>query len=346
MTDKENNRPVQNRLAEGLRSHSNQSEVNRLRNLLSSADDPNEAIRNALSRQSDALSAEWEKKLAYIGEKETQLSALETEMIRRREMMAHEFSERERSLQREVADREKALKLREEHLKRRNEELQSRLANLEEHEIDLVKQLEISVDDHKKAVGELENQKIKFTTEFQEHIESKASEFVDSAITSLEASKAKFGALGRYWSIGAILTIVLGLAISIALAKSGTKGLIQHKDMQWTLLAFFAIKGGLLLGLVFAMVSFCSKFSRNYLHESLKSAERIHAINYGKFYLTAYGAGSDPDKVKEAFAHWNISATSAFSPEIQAPNQLEDLNKNIFSIIEKLMEKIPSALKN
>ena len=48
------------------------------------------------------------------------------------------------------------------------------------------------------------------------------------------------------------------------------------------------------------------------MHESLKSSERQHAINFGKFYLESYGVDADWSQIKDAFEHWNISSNTAF----------------------------------
>jgi len=49
------------------------------------------------------------------------------------------------------------------------------------------------------------------------------------------------------------------------------------------------------------------------MSEALKSADRIHAISFGKFYLKVYGARATWPEVREAFQHWNIDRTSVFS---------------------------------
>jgi len=47
--------------------------------------------------------------------------------------------------------------------------------------------------------------------------------------------------------------------------------------------------------------------------ESLKNADRIHAISFGKFFLQAFGDNVDAKEVKEVFQHWNISNSTSFS---------------------------------
>lgn len=74
-------------------------------------------------------------------------------------------------------------------------------------------------------------------------------------------------------------------------------------------------------------------FSNSYMHESLKNSERRHAINFGKFYLEAYGANASWEQVKEAFQHWNISNDSAFT------------KKNTSDFDPKVMENVVELSK-
>jgi tetratricopeptide (TPR) repeat protein len=49
--------------------------------------------------------------------------------------------------------------------------------------------------------------------------------------------------------------------------------------------------------------------------ESLKNADRIHAISFGKFYLQAFGNDAQQGDIKEVFQHWNISGKNSFSAQ-------------------------------
>lgn len=43
------------------------------------------------------------------------------------------------------------------------------------------------------------------------------------------------------------------------------------------------------------------------MSESLKIADRIHAISFGKFYLQVFNDKINPDEIKEIFRDWNIN---------------------------------------
>lgn len=220
-----------------------------------------------------------------------------------------------------------------------NREILDELARVSKAKYSLEEALQIKTQEHNKAIAELQEQ---LTAEFKQTVETTTSDFVNEALEALEQTRTNFNRAGKRWSIAALIAFVIGIALSFYLAIYGTKELITNKDMQWVLLAFFSVKGAILLGLLFAVVSFCSSQGRRYMHESLKSAERKHAINYGKFYLTAFGAGAGNENVKEAFAQWNISTSSAFSTDTGKGS----LDSDQFKIIEKLLDKLPSVRVN
>ena len=43
------------------------------------------------------------------------------------------------------------------------------------------------------------------------------------------------------------------------------------------------------------------------MSESLKIADRIHAISFGKFYLQIFKNNLNPNDIKEIFRDWNIN---------------------------------------
>ena len=79
------------------------------------------------------------------------------------------------------------------------------------------------------------------------------------------------------------------------------------------------------------------------MSESLKSADRMHAISFGKFYLKVYGSDDTWPELKEVFQHWNIDRSSSFSSQTTA----EFDPKIIESMLEfiRVFEQSPSNKK-
>lgn len=245
----------------------------------------------------------------------------EVEFQRARAELHEQFAEREISLRREMENQQAALREREATFSGQSRELQARTLTLENEHAALKRELAQRVTDHEKAIAALVRQKEQFEADFQEKMEAKATEYVDTALVSLKASEERFDGIGSRWALCGLFGVLIGLVLAYVLANEATGKIVSNKDISWSLILFFGVKGAVLLGLVVAMVRLCMRLARNYLQESLKNAERRHAINYGKFYLTVYGAGTDGEKLKDVFAHWNISGTSAFAEKDDAISQ-------------------------
>lgn len=68
-----------------------------------------------------------------------------------------------------------------------------------------------------------------------------------------------------------------------------------------------------MIGVMAALARYSYSLAKSYMSESLKSSDRIHAIQFGKFFLRAYGGRLTPAEVKDAFQHWNSDRGSTFS---------------------------------
>jgi hypothetical protein len=265
--------------------------------------------------QKERLRLQAERQLFADREKHliSELSQKEVEVQRDRADLHAQFAEREASLRREIDNQRAALTDREATFRVQSQELMARTAVLENEHTDLQRELKQRAIDHQKAIADFVRQKEQFEADFQSRMESKAAEYVDTALASLRTSEDRFDRIGSSWARAGLLAVLLGLILAYSLATEATEKIVSNKDISWSLILFFGTKGAILLGLVVSIVRLCVRLARNYMQESLKSAERRHAINYGKFYLSVFGAGTDGEKLKDVFAHWNISSTSAFA---------------------------------
>jgi len=62
--------------------------------------------------------------------------------------------------------------------------------------------------------------------------------------------------------------------------------------------------------------------------------------NFGKFYLESYGAAADWAQIKEAFEHWNIIGSNAFSKSEEEEMDVSMLEKAAVAI-EKIRKSLP-----
>jgi hypothetical protein len=280
-----------------------------------------------------------------------QLELKELELQEERTSIHAAFAEREASLRKEIEIQQATLHERESLSRAQRAALEDRAKALEIEHAALRQQLVQGTIEQEKAKADLIRQKEQYEAEFQTRMEAKSAEFVDDALGSLRSNGRRFEIIGSAWAIAGLLAVIAGLVLAFILAQGGTASIVANKDISWALILFFAAKGAILLGLVVAVVRLCSKMARNYLHESIKNGERRHAINYGKFYLGTYGAGTDGEKLKDVFSQWNIEGKSAFSERdatVPVPPKLEvtDIAKtlNVTDITKTLIESLQKTL--
>jgi hypothetical protein len=112
--------------------------------------------------------------------------------------------------------------------------------------------------------------------------------------------------------------------------------------ITWPYIAFCALKGIVIAGLLGAFTRYAYLFSASYMREALKNADRRHAINFGKFYLESYGAAADWNQIQEAFKHWNTGGANSFSEKMDT--DFISMSKVVGSL-EQIVKKL-SKLKD
>jgi 5-methylcytosine-specific restriction endonuclease McrA len=160
---------------------------------------------------------------------------------------------------------------------------------------------------------ELEMEKRKYTEESRQKIERSSSAYVNEALTALAFSSNRYHAISRNWSLLGLTALLGGVGAAIYFGLSRIAPMNEGTSIDWPQVIFFGFKGIVIVVLFIAISKYCFSYSQSFMHESLKNSERKHAINFGKFYLQSYGANAEWGQVKEAFEHWNIAPSSAFS---------------------------------
>lgn len=110
--------------------------------------------------------------------------------------------------------------------------------------------------------------------------------------------------------------------------------------ITWEVIVFSVVKGLIAVSLLGALARYAFLLSNSYVREALKNADRRHAINFGKFYLESYGAAAEWSQVKEAFEHWNISGSNAFSQPDEIQFDAASTGK-LVSLLEQFSRSLP-----
>lgn len=155
----------------------------------------------------------------------------------------------------------------------------------------------------RKAAQEAAQEKV------SERIETNAAAFVDDAVRSLNRFELRNRLFGVCWYCLGFSALLGGLAI----AYFRLKGPMDPKTLGWPELAFITVKTVMTIALLGAAAKYAFSLGKSYTSESLKAADRLHAISFGRFYLRVFGAKATWTELKDAFQHWNIDRRSSFA---------------------------------
>lgn len=166
--------------------------------------------------------------------------------------------------------------------------------------------------------------------EKQEKIENHSTEYIEDTLKTLSKREDMNRKYANNCYIVGYVTLICGVVFSIINFCTSSR----PADASWY--EYLYISGKYLIVLVF--LAACSKYVFNlgkaYMNESLKNADRMHAISFGRFYLKVYGDKATWDELKEVFQYWNVDKNSFFTK----------LSSSEFD--PKLMEAISNSIKS
>lgn len=171
-----------------------------------------------------------------------------------------------------------------------------------------------------------------------QRIEANAAEYIEEAIRSLEKLERRNGVVGSTWYISGFMSLILGIAFAFV----GVASIANVPERTWVDFAILSLKTIVVIGLLGACAKYAFTLGKSYVSESLKSADRIHAISFGKFYLRVFSAKATWPELKEVFQHWNIDRSSSFSslePSHFDPKLIESIIEIARMVTGKTTEK-------
>lgn len=167
-------------------------------------------------------------------------------------------------------------------------------------------------------------------------IETHSTDYILQTIESLSKRE-------RSNKIYASICYVLGYATLLLSALYCFVRPLTPQGAKMSDYLFFGIRSLVVIGLLIACSKYTFSLGKAYMNESLKNADRIHAISFGRFYLKTFGDQISFSEVKEIFQHWNVDKNSYFT-SLEA-SQFDP--KFIDSIVElgKLVSKKKEGLE-
>ncbi|MGR9344367.1 hypothetical protein ACU8NW_07055 [Rhizobium leguminosarum] len=144
-------------------------------------------------------------------------------------------------------------------------------------------------------------------------VRADVSEFVEEAIKTQKKAEADNRFLAHIWYISGVIFLGAVLALTTVLMLSAIDKSSDPSASAIVPAIAIVVLNLVIVGVFAALARYAYSLGKSYMTEALKSADRIHAIQFGKFYLKAYGDRLSPTEVKDAFQHWNIDRTSTFA---------------------------------
>jgi hypothetical protein len=268
----------------------------------------------------------------------------ENQLDEYRTRLKQEQIAREQELQKELESREKIFLDREKKIFARQREMEHHLLKRQDEAEALRTKLENEVITREAqlqdALQQLNLEKERYTEESRKKIERTSKDYVSDTLNALDEKETQFHRISKIWSGIGAASLVCGLVFFVAVTMLSFASI--PNPVTWEFITFSIFKGLIAVGLFAALAKYSFLFSNSYMREALKNADRRHAINFGKFYLESYGAAAEWSQIKEAFEHWNIIGTNAFSKTDESQVDVTTVEK-FATLIEKIQKSLPTV---
>lgn len=142
----------------------------------------------------------------------------------------------------------------------------------------------------------------------QTKLESDAAAYVEVAIEALRTRESNSRIAANLWSFLGFVALLGGTLF----AFFGIYTISSIQTDSWPGYLLIIAKSIVVVALLVASAKYAFTFSKAYISEAIRNADRIHAISFGQFYLRAFGSNADARDIKEVFQHWNIDNPTAF----------------------------------
>lgn len=167
----------------------------------------------------------------------------------------------------------------------------------------------------------------------KQRIESTAEDYIQESMRKLELRESRNKRVAIVWYLTSVAALIGALAIVV------WRGFFFDSDqMTWQEIANLSLVVIVIVGLLSAVARLSFMLGKSFMVESLRSADRIHAISFGEFYLKAYGDEADRKEIKEAFQDWNIDKGSSFIDQ-----NVSDVDPHLVLQLAKLLNLIKAA---
>lgn len=142
--------------------------------------------------------------------------------------------------------------------------------------------------------------------ETAERVEQNIATYLDEAVTSQKKAEKSNWIFGTIWYAVGFLSLLVGVVSALWALKT------TSYSAEIGIVINSVAKSVILVGFLGASARYCFVLGKSYVNESLKNSDRLHAMQFGRFYLRVFGNKTNWQELKEVFANWNISNNSSF----------------------------------
>ena len=146
----------------------------------------------------------------------------------------------------------------------------------------------------------------------KESIDDEAPNFVFETKKRLIANKKKFNQRNNFWSMIGVFSLIAGIVLGLYFICMDNNINYKIPSSIFTTKAIISVaKSGMIMALLILISKHSFDFAKTYLSESLKISNKIHAIEYGQFYIKVFKT-IDKRDFKDIFKNWNIDNETSF----------------------------------
>lgn len=108
----------------------------------------------------------------------------------------------------------------------------------------------------------------------------------------------------------------------------------NYEKYELSVNILYSLQGIIIIAVLAALSRLSFILGKSFMVESIRNGDRIHAINFGKFFIRAYGKVASRQEIKEVLGEWNIDKGSSFHTQ-----DAKEIDPNILGVLELLKSK-------
>lgn len=162
--------------------------------------------------------------------------------------------------------------------------------------------------------------------------ETSLGDYLTKVFDRLESNRKYYRNLGLFAYVMSAVFLLLAVWAAYYMTKQNISGLET---------AIFVFGSGVMLTCILAALSrMMFILGRSFMVESVRNADRYHAISFGKFYIEAFDNISKQE-VKEVLGAWNYDSESNF-----AKQDAKEIDPNLATFLNSIQSLSPNDKKS